>query len=62
MGSVSYDLGADLSLPPCLSVTLAHKSGRGGKISGEIVRYDALAPRLKRLLSWSVACACAGSL
>ena len=45
----SYGLGADLSLPPCLSVmigilTLAHKSDPRAEISGEIVWYDALAP------------------
>ena len=39
MGSVSYGLGADLSLPPCLSVTigiwtLAHKSDPRGKSFG----------------------------
>ena len=50
MGSVSHGLGADLSLPPCLSVTigiwtLVHKSDPRAEISGEIVRYDALAPR-----------------
>ena len=49
MGSVSYGLGADLSLPPCLSVTmgiwtLAHKSDLRAEISGSIVRYDAMEP------------------
>ena len=39
MGSVSYGLGADLSLPPCLSVTIgirtsAHKSDPRGKSFG----------------------------
>ena len=67
MGSVSYGLGADLSLPPCLSVTigiwtLAHKSDPRAEISGEIVWYDALAPRPEVLLSWRFVCACAGSL
>ena len=47
MGSVSYGLGADLSLPPCLSVTigiwtLAHKSDPRAEISGEIVWYTTL--------------------
>ena len=42
MGSVSYGLGADLSLPPYLSVTmgiwtLAQKSDPRAEISGEIV-------------------------
>ena len=67
MGSVSYGLGADLSLPPCLSVTigirtLAHKSDPRAEISGEIVWYDALAPRPEVLLSWCFVCACAGSV
>ena len=62
MGYVSYGLGADLSLPPCLSVTvgiwtLAHKSDPRAEISGEIVRYDALAPRPEVLLSWYFTCA-----
>ena len=40
MGYVSYGLGADLSLPLCLSVTigiwtLAHKSDPRAEISGE---------------------------
>ena len=67
MGSVSYGLGADLSLslPPCLSVTigiktLAHKNDPQAEISGEIVRYDALAPRTEVLLSCCFLCACAG--
>ena len=65
MGSVSYGLGADLSLPPCLLVTigiwtLAHKSDPRAEISGEIVWYDALAPRPEVLLSWYFVCACAG--
>ena len=56
MGSVSYGVGADLSLPPCLSVTigiwtLAYKSDPRAEISGEIVWYDALAPRPEVLLS-----------
>ena len=67
MGSVSYGLRADLSLPPCLSVTigiwtLAHKSDPWAEISGEIVWYDALAPRPLVLLSWCFVCACATSL
>ena len=66
MGSVSNGLGADLSLPPCISVTvdiwtLAHKSDPRPEISGEIVWYDALAPRTEVLLSWCFVCACAGS-
>ena len=45
MGSVSYGLGADISLPPCLSVTigiwtLAYRSDPPTEISGEIVWYD----------------------
>ena len=57
VGSVSYDLGADLSLPPCPSVTIgiwtsAHKSDPQAEISGEIVWYDALAPLPEVLLSW----------
>ena len=49
--------GPDLSLPPCLSVTigiwaLAHNSDPRAEISGEIVRYDALAPRPEVLLSF----------
>ena len=65
MGSVLHGLGADLSLPPCLSVTIgiwtkAHKSDSRAEISGEIVRYDALAPRPEVLLSWCFVCACAG--
>ena len=67
MGSVSHDLGTDLFLPPCLSVTmgiktLAHKSDPRAEISGEIISYDALAPRPEALLSWCFLCACAGSL
>ena len=66
MGSVSYGLGADLSLPPCLSVTigiwtLAHKSDLRAEISGSIVGYDALAPRPEVLLSWFFVGACAPS-
>ena len=65
MGSVSYGLGADLSHPPCLSVTigiwtLVHKSDPRAEISGEIVWYDALAPRPEVLLSSCFICACAG--
>ena len=49
MGSVSYGLGADLSLPRCQSAatgisTLAHKSDPRAEISGEIVRFEDLAP------------------
>ena len=67
MGFVSYGLGADLSLPPCLSVTigiwtLTHKSDLRAEISGSIVWYDALAPRPEVLLSWCFVCACAGFL
>ena len=66
MGSVSYGLGADISLPPCLSVTigiwtLARKSDPRAEISGEIVRYDALAPRPEVLLYWYFLSACAVS-
>ena len=67
MGSVSYGLGADLSLPPFLSVTigiwtLTHKSDLRAEISGSIVWYDALAPRPEVLLSWCFVRACAVSL
>ena len=67
MGSVTYGLGADWSLPPFLSVTtgiwtLAHKSDLRAEISGSIVRYDALAPRPEVLLPWFFVCACAFSL
>ena len=63
-GSVTYGLGADLSLPQCLSVTtgiwtLTHKSDLRAEISGSIVWYDALAPRPEVLLSWYSVCACA---
>ena len=34
-------------------------SQKRAKISGEIVWYDALAPRLEVLLSWCFVCACA---
>ena len=66
-GSVTYGLGADLSLPQCLSVTtgiwtLTQKSDLRAEISGSIVRYDALAPRPEVLLSWYSVCACAVSL
>ena len=66
-GSVTYGLGADLSLPHCLSVTtgiwtLTHKSDLRAEISGSIVRYDALAPRPEVLLPWDFVCACAVSL
>ena len=63
MGFVTNGLGADLSLPPCLSETigirnLAHKSDPRAEISGDIVWYDALAPRPEVLLSWHFVCAC----
>ena len=63
-GSVTYGLGADLSLSQCLSVTtgiwtLTHKSDLRVEISGSIVWYDALAPRPEVLLSWYSVCACA---
>ena len=66
-GSVTYGLGADLSLPQCLSVTtgiwnLTHKSDLRAEISGSIVRYDALAQRPEVLLSWYSVCACAVAL
>ena len=66
-GSVIYGLGADLSLPQCLSVTtgiwtLAHKSDLRAEISGSIVWYEALAPRPEVLLYWYSVCACAVSL
>ena len=67
MGSVTYGLGADLSLPHYLSVTtgiriLVHKSDHLAEISGNIVRYDALALRPEVLLAWYFVCACAVSL
>ena len=40
--------------------TLALKSDPRAEISGEIVWYDALAPRPEVLLSWCIVCACAG--
>ena len=56
-GSVTYGLGADISLPPCLATgiwTLAHpKSDLRAEISGSIVWYDALAPRPEVLRSFS---------
>ena len=41
---------------------LAHKSDPRAEISGEIVWYDALAPRPEVLLSWHFVCACAAFL
>ena len=66
VGSVTNGLGADLSLPPCLSVTtgiwnLTHKSDLRAEISGSIVWYDALAPCPEVLLSWCFVRACAAS-
>ena len=65
-GSVSYGLGADISLPHCLATgiwTLAHpKSDLRAEISGSIVRYDALAPRPEVLLFCHFVCACVVSL
>ena len=65
-GSVTYGLGADISLPHCLATgiwTLAHpKSALWAKISGTIVRYDALAARPEVLLYWYFVYACADSL
>ena len=66
-GSITDGLGADLSLPQCLSVTtgiwsLTHKSDHRAEISGNIVGYDALAPRPEVLLSWCFLRACAVSL
>ena len=63
-GSVTYGLGADLSLPQCLSATtgiwtLTHKSDLRAEISGSIVRYGALAPRPEVLLSLYLVRACA---
>ena len=68
MGSVSYGLGADLSLPPSLPVgddrylNLSSQKRPTGRNLGEIVWYDALAPRPEVLLAWCFVCACAGSL
>jgi len=68
-GSVTYGLGADISLPPCPTSSgmkgfwnPSHKSDPRAEISGEIVWYDALAPRPEVLLSWCFLWACAVSL
>ena len=65
-GSVSYGLGADISLPHYLATaiwTLARpKRDLRPEISGSIVRYDALAPRPEVLLYWHFVRACADSL
>ena len=47
------------SLPGNRYLNLAQKSDPRAEISGEIVWYDALAPRPEVLLSWYFACACA---
>ena len=47
-GFVTYGLGADISLPPCLATGIwnfAPKATSGPEISGSIFRFDALAPR-----------------
>ena len=48
-GSVTYGLGADISLPPSQPgdryLKLGSKSDHRAEISGNIVWYDALAPR-----------------
>ena len=65
-GSVTYGLGADISLPHCLATgiwTLAHpKSDLRAEISGSIVWYEALAPRPEVLLLWYFVGACAATL
>ena len=66
-GSVTYGLGADLSLPHYLSVTggigtSAYKSDHRAEMYGNIVRFDALAPSAELLFSWvfwEFVCACA---
>ena len=61
-GSVTYGLGADISLPHCLATgiwNLAHKSDLRAEISGSIVWYDVLAPRPEVLFSWYLVYACA---
>ena len=57
---LSHGLGADISLPPCPTSSgakdiwnPAHISDPRAEISGEIVWYDALAPRPEVLLSFS---------
>ena len=52
--SPSLPVGGDR----CLNLSLAARA----VISGEIVRYDALASRLGVLLSWYLTCACAHCL
>ena len=65
-GSVTYDLRADISLPPCLPgdryLKLGSKSDLRVKISGSIVRFDALAPRPQVLLLCYFVGACAATL
>ena len=62
MGSVSYGLGADLSLPPSLPVGDDRYLSPRVEISGQIVWYNALAPRPEVLLYWCSVCTCADSL
>ena len=47
------------SLPGDRYLKLGSKSDHQAEISGNIVRYDALAPRPEVLLSWFLVCACA---
>ena len=65
MGSVSYGLGADLSLPLPVGddgyLNLSSQKRPTGRNLGEIVWYDALAPRPEVLLPWCLVCACARS-
>ena len=65
-GSVTYGLGADISLPPSLPgdryLKLGSKSDLRAEISGTIVRYDALAPRPEVLLLCYFVGACAATL
>ena len=65
-GSVTYGLGADISLPPSLPgdryLKLGSKSDLRAEISGSIVRYDALAPRPEVLLLGYFVGACAATL
>ena len=54
-----WSRGRPLS-PQCLKTgiwSLAHKSNHRAEISGNIVRYDALAPRPEVLLYWYYVCA-----
>ena len=62
--SVTCGLGADISLPQCLATGIWNlaESDHRAEISGNIVWYDALAPRPAVLVYWYLAGACAISL